>query len=159
MSKTTVALAILVPLLAMLLTPQPSGAKAWPGRQEKVLGVGLKTSFPFDDFGDRVNTGWGVAALLDYPVIPFIDATAEVGYSHFPDAGQGDGVDVWDVIFGARFALGVFFMGGETGYFSFVDEWSFVPSMGLRFGSLEGSVRFKAVGGGNWSSLRLGYYF
>jgi len=50
-------------------------------------------------------------------------------------------------------------MGGEGGYFTGVDEGSFVPSIGLRLGNFEFAVRWKSVGGSSWSGLRLGYFF
>ena len=134
-------------------------AKTWPGRQEKNLGLGVKTSFPYAEFGEDANTGWGVAGMVDYPLIPLLDLTADVGYNHFAGMGEKDGVDVWNFCFGGRLALGAFFMGGETGYFSHGNDWSFVPSMGLRFGQLEGAIRYKSVGANGWTSLRFGYYF
>ncbi len=134
-------------------------AKTWVGREERVLGLGVKSSFPYASFDDDFNTGWGVVGIVDYPLIPLIDLTADVGYTHFPGDGATESVDVWNACFGGRLALGVFFMGGETGYFSHVDEWSYIPSMGLRFGRFEGALRYKAVGGSGWTSLRFGYYF
>jgi hypothetical protein len=155
-NKFPVALLLLVLLVSLSANAY---AKAWPGREERILGLGVKSTFPFDSFGDEVNTGLGVVGIVDYPLIPLIDLTAEVGYSHFAGESDRPSVDVWNICVGGRLALGVFFMGGETGYFSSVDEGSFIPSMGLRFGRFEGSVRHKAVGGSNWTSLRFGYYF
>ncbi len=149
--------AVLVLLLTSVSTV--AQAKTWPGREERVLGLGIKSTFPFSEFGNKTDNGWGVAGLVDYPLIPFIDLTADLGVTHFSGKNGGESVNVWNASFGGRFALGVFFMGGETGYFSYVEEWSFIPSMGLRFGSFEGSIGHKSVGGGNWTSLRFGYYF
>lgn len=148
-------------LVAILLVSLAGNAMAatWVGREDRVLGLGVKSSFPYANFDDDFNTGWGVVGMVDYPLIPLIDLTADVGYTSFPGSGENDSVDVWNVCFGGRLALGVFFMGGETGYFSYVEDWSFVPSMGLRFGPFEGGVRYKAVGGSGWTSLRFGYYF
>ncbi len=136
-----------------------AAADTWPGRQDKVLGLSVKTSFPYAELNDDTQTGWGIAGMVDYPLIPLIDLTADVGVNHFPGDGEKEDVDVWNVCFGGRLALGAFFMGGETGFFTHVDEWSFVPSMGLRFNRFEGAVRYKAVGGASWTSIRLGVYF
>ncbi len=159
MKKMPLSLAALLMVGFLIFCSGVASAKTWPGRETRVLGLGIKTSFPFAEFKDKASTGWGISGLLDYPLIPLIDLTADVGYNHFSGADDGDGVDVWNAIFGGRFALGVFFMGAETGYFSYVDEWSYVPSMGLRFGRFEGSLSYKSVGGGSWTSLRAGYYF
>ena len=152
---------VLIILLTIVLLSLVGNAyaKTWPGRETRILGLGVKSSFPYAGFNDDFETGWGVVGIVDYPLIPLIDLTADVGYNHFPGSGDTDGVDVWNICFGGRLALGAFFMGGETGYFSQVDEWSYVPSMGLRFGAFEGAVRYKAVGGSGWTSLRFGYYF
>lgn len=148
-------------LLTLILTTVVAHASAgtWASRQEKVLGVGVKTTFPYAEFKDDTKTGWGVGGIVDYPLIPLIDLTADLGYNHFPGKDDNEDVDVWNLCFGGRLALGAFFMGGETGYFSHVEEWSFVPSMGLRFNRFEGAIRYKAVGGVSWTSLRLGVYF
>ncbi len=146
-------------LVCLLASTGLATAKTWPGRQEKVLGIAGKVTFPFAGFGDKVNTGYGVAGIVDYPLIPFLDLTADVGYNHFSEGNSGAGADIWSLTFGGRFVLGSFFMGGETGYFSQADEWSYVPSVGLRFGKFEGAIRYKGVSGVNWTSVRLGYYF
>ncbi len=155
--KNLVSALLLAALLITLVGT--ASADTWPGRQEKVLGIGVKTSFPYAELKDEATTGWGVVGIFDYPLIPLIDLTADVGYNHFPGEGDNEDVDVWNVCFGGRLALGVFFMGGEAGYFSHVNEWSYVPSMGLRFDRFEGAIRYKAVGGASWTSLRFGIYF
>ncbi len=148
-------------MLAVFLisTTSLASAKEWPGRETRNAGVAVKTLFPYAEFGDNTGTGWGLAAIYDYPLIPLIDLTADVGYSRFTGEGGGDGIGVWNFTFGGRLVLGPFFMGGETGYFTYVEEWSYVPSMGLRFGALEGGISYKSVGGASWTQLRFGYYF
>ena len=147
--------------LSILLISMVGTVSAANGADGKagVLGLGVKTSFPYAELDEKAKTGWGVVGIVDYPLIPFIDLTADLGYNHFPGEDDNPDVDVWNICFGGRFVLGAFFMGGETGYFSHVQEWSYVPSMGLRFGAFEGAIRYKAVGGASWTSLRFGYYF
>ena len=122
-------------------------------------GVGAQFSYPYAEFGDRYNNGYGLQGLFDYPLIPLLDLCASVGWNRFPGADDGAGINIWEVSFGARFALGAFFMGSEMGYFSKGDQGSIVPSMGLRYEHWEVSVRYKAVGSDTWTGLRVGYYF
>jgi len=122
-------------------------------------GVGAQFSYPYADFGDRFANGYGLQGLFDYPLIPLIDVCASVGWNRFPGAADGDGVNIWEVSFGGRFALGAFFMGSEMAYFSEVDQGSVVPSLGLRYDHWEVSVRFKAVGDNSWTGFRTGFYF
>jgi hypothetical protein len=50
-------------------------------------------------------------------------------------------------------------MSGEVGYYTKVDDTSFLPGMGLRFTHLELAFNIRAVPSGSWTGLRLGYYF
>ncbi len=159
MKKMQVSFVALLILGFLISYSGIASAKTWAGREERNLGLAVHASFPYAEFGDEHKTGWGVSGIFDYPLIPLIDLTADVGYTHYSKANDGGGVDVWNLVFGARFALGVFFMGGETGYFTYVEEWSYVPSMGLRFGAFEGGIRYKSVHGASWTTLRFGYYF
>jgi hypothetical protein len=122
-------------------------------------GVGLAINYPFDSFGDEVDTGYGLHGMLDYTFIPLLHFIADLGWNHFSGNEFRESVDILEITFGAKFQFGAFFMGGETGYYSQVDEWSFVPSLGARFTRLEIALRIKAVGGGSWTGLRIGYYF
>jgi hypothetical protein len=63
------------------------------------------------------------------------------------------------VSFGARLVFGAFYMGGETGYLSEVDKWSWVPSFGLRFDRVELALRLATAGADGWTTLRAGFYF
>ena len=122
-------------------------------------GAGVSTSFPFTVGNDYGAQGYGLHALVDRPMWPFINLSADVGWNHFPGNDDRESVDVWNLIFGGRFVLGVFFMGGETGYLSEVDNWGWVPSIGLRFEKLEFTVRHVTAGADAWTTLRAGYYF
>lgn len=123
------------------------------------LGVGVTTTFPFQEFGDEYQTGYGLHLLADYPLIPLLNFTANAGYSHFGRVNEGDEIGVFSLVFGGKIMFGPAFMGGETGYFTEVDEWSWVPSFGLRIQELEFSLRYKSSGAGTWTTLRAGYYF
>ena len=135
-----------------------SGVRA-PWHSGNYWGVGAQLSLPYQDFADKYTTGYGLQGLYNYPLIPLLDLSASVGWNHFPREADGAGLDIWEMSFGARFALGAFFMNGETGYFSKVDDWSFIPGLGLRYDHWEVSLRTKAVGGSSWHGLRLGHYF
>lgn len=122
-------------------------------------GGAFQLTLPYADFSDRYNSGWGLHAIADYPLIPLLTLTGDLGWNHFPGAADNQGIDVWEFSVGVNFALGVFYMGGETGYYTQVEEWSWVPSLGLRFDHWNFAVRFKAVNGASWRGLRVGYYF
>ncbi len=151
-------------LLSIPALAQDQPAPAADARQAWVdsyrwLGAGVSTSFPYTDFGDDFNTGYGLYAIVDKPLWPLLNGSADLGWNHFPGAGDRESVDIFNLIFGLRFVLGVFFMGGETGYLSEVDNWGWVPSMGLRFEQLEFTVRHVNAGADAWTTLRAGYYF
>ena len=124
-----------------------------------VFGAAASVNSPQKSFGEQHSTGYGLHAIMDYPFIPLLDFTADIGWNHFPGANDGAGVDVWEFAGGMRFVLGIFFMSGEVGYYTEIDETSFLPGMGLRFDRLEFSLRISAVPGGSWTGLRIGYYF
>jgi len=155
-----IGLLLLLPVVALAQEPT-SGAdarQAWVDAY-RWLGGGVSTSFPYTNFGDDYNTGYGLHVLVDRPVVPLLNLSADLGWNHFPGNSDRESIDVWNLIFGGRFVLGAFFMGGETGYFSKVDSWGWVPSMGVRFERMEFAVRHETAGADAWTTLRFGYYF
>jgi len=122
-------------------------------------GAAAQVSAPRGAFKDDFSTGYGLQGVVDYPLIPLLDLTGSLGWNHFPGVGDGGGADIWEITFGARFVLGSFFMNGEMGYFSQVDEGNFIPGLGFRSDHWELSVRTKAAGSNAWSSFRLVRFF
>ncbi len=161
-TKTTLLTLVLLGMLtgaAAAADPEPAAKEHLRWHSGNYWGAGVQISQPYQDFADQYSTGYGLQGMFNYPLIPVIDLSASVGWNHFPQEGDGAGIDIFELSAGARFALGVFFMNGEAGFYSKVEEWSFVPGLGLRFDHWEYSFRIKAAGGNSWSGFRVGYYF
>jgi len=157
---------LIVPLVGLMLVSGVTLALAQdevepraPWHPGNYWGVGAQASFPTSYFNDKYSTGYGVHGLFNYPLVPLIDLSASVGWNHFPGSNATAATDIWEAALGTRFALGAFFMNGEMGYFSKIDEWNFIPGLGVRYDHWEISLRLKAAGSHTWTSLRLGYYF
>lgn len=129
------------------------------GQKSASFGVGLSMKYPYESFGDSYNTGFGIQGLFAYPLIPLLDITANVGWNHFGKDDAEESIDIWEFVGGLRFVMGVFFMSGEVGYYTEVDETSFLPGLGLKFDHFEIAFNVRAVSSGSWSGLRLGWYF
>ena len=135
------------------------------------FGVGANVALPTGDFGDVLDSGFGIHALARHPVAPLVTLTGDAGWTTFStqdlttDVGGysfelgGDNVDIWNFTAGARVALMPMGLGLEYGYFSEVDEWSLVPNAGVSFSKLAVDLRYKATGDANWFELRAGIYF
>ncbi len=123
------------------------------------FGAGLTAKYPYENFGDSHDTGYGLQAIMDYPFIPLLDLTASIGWNHFPESNDGEAIDIWEFAGGMRFRMGVFFMSGEVAYYTEIEETSFLPGLGLRFEHFEAAMNVRAVSGGSWTGIRLGYYF
>lgn len=134
-------------------TPSPSETK------HNIWGAGLSMKYPYESFGDEYETGFGIHALMDYPLMPLFSLTGDIGYNHFPKGQAGESIDVWEFVGGMRFVMGVFFMSGEVGYYSQLKETSFLPGLGLKFEHFEIAWNIRAVPSGSWSGLRFGYFF
>ena len=146
------------------LLPATSPAQSNSVREEWLasyhhFGAAAAMTYPFEEFGDNYNTGFGLHGLVDYPLISFLHLIADIGWNHFPGENSVESVDIFNLAGGAKIALGAFFMGGEVGYFTNVEEVSWIPSIGVRPGNWEVALRIKAVGSGSWTTLRVGYYF
>jgi hypothetical protein len=138
---------------------EPETPPTWVPRTDG-FGVAAMFNIPNDEFGKRTDNGFGIHGVWVKPLIPLISLTADVGFNHFPSSDNGQPeANVWEFTGGLRFEFGAFYMGGEGGYYTEIDEGSFIPSMGLRFGKFEFAGRWKAVGGSSWTGLRLTYFF
>lgn len=138
---------------------QPAAEARAPWHSGNYFGVAAQTTFPRSLFDVDYQQGLGLQGLFNYPLIPLLDLSGSLGWNHFPRDGEDDGIDIWELAFGARFALGVFFMNGEVGYFSQIDQSSFIPGLGVRLEHWEFSLRSKVAGSDTWSTFRVGYYF
>jgi len=145
-------------VLAVVAGVTPASGQVVVDRSH-ALGAAVQTSFPYDELGDTHNTGWGVQAMVDYPLIPLFHLCGRVGWNTFPRVGGGDSLDVWEITGGGRVVLGAFFMGGEVGWYDKGDHWSWVPSLGLRFERIEVAFCVRAVSRYAYTSARAGWYF
>lgn len=150
---------LLPTLLACCLLATAAPAQESPSPPKVHFGAGLTVKTPYESFGEQFETGYGIMAGLDYPLIPLLDLTAGIGWNHFPESQAAESIDIWELIGGARFRLGVFFMSGEVGYYTEIEETSFLPGLGLRFTHFEIALNVRAVSGGSWRGFRLAYYF
>jgi hypothetical protein len=123
------------------------------------FGLGLTMKYPYESFGDDYNTAYGLAGMLAYPFIPLLDLTASIGWNQFSEGDQDKSLDLWEFTGGMRFRMGVFFMSGEVGYYTKIEQTSFLPGLGLKFEHFEVALNVRAVDKGSWTGLRLGYYF
>ncbi len=155
----------LICLLACCLFPAGAFAQEQaapppdPTEGSASFGAGLTAKSRTPTYGESNDTGYGIMLFMDYPFIPLLDLTAGIGWNNFPDANEGDEVVIWEFVGGMRFRMGVFFMSGEIGYYTNIDETSFLPGLGLRFEHFEVAWNIRAVPDGSWNGLRLGYYF
>jgi hypothetical protein len=147
---------LLIPLGAWAQDQPPA---AEPATKSVSFGGALAAKFPNESFAIQYDTGYGIYGIMDYPLIPLLDLAAGIGWNHFPAGAAGDAIDVWEFVGGARVRLGVFFMSGEVAYYTEIKETSFLPGLGLRFKHFEVAFNVRAVSGGSWQGLRLGYYF
>jgi|GEM_PF-5678554 len=122
-------------------------------------GLAGGVSWPFGDFSTRYETGYGLHGIGDYTLLPILHLTGNVGFHYFNGKNVFEDLTVWEFAVGARFVLGAFYMGGESGYYTEVDEGSFVPNVGVRLKDWDIGMRWKSVGGQSWRTLRVGYYF
>lgn len=162
MKRMTLLFALLVIALGAghgLAQTEAEKPPTWVPRTDG-FGVAAMLNLPNDEFGNRTDNGFGIHGVWVKPMIPLISLTADVGFNHFPSSDDGlPEVNVWEFTGGLRFEFGAFYMAGEGGYYTEIDESSFVPSLGLRFGKFEFAGRWKAVGGSSWTGLRLTYFF
>jgi len=148
-------------LLAAVAVLGTTGA-AW------AIGVGLGFRAPTGDFGDLYDGGFGANVVMEFPLAPTISAYGDVGYTTFygqdlvidgTTATAVDDIDVWGFSAGAKFGIGGFYLGGEVGYFTEIDETGLSPLVGMGLGPLDISARYKITGDANWIDLRASISF
>jgi hypothetical protein len=158
-AQAPVVQATTVPATAQPAAKSPADARAAWVADYRWLGAGLSASFPYAEFGDEFNTGYGAHIIVDKPLWPLINLSGDVGYTHFAGNEEHEDADIWNLLVGARLAFGAFFIGGEGGWFTEVDDLGWVPSMGVRFEKLEVGLRWITSGSNSWTTVRAGYYF
>jgi len=158
-AQAPVAQAQAAPAAAQPATKSPAEARAAWVDDYRWLGAGLSVSFPYAEFGDKFNTGYGAHIIVDKPLWPLINLSGDLGYTHFAGNEEHESADIWNLLIGARLAFGAFFIGGEGGWFTEVDDLGWVPSMGVRFEKVEFELRWVTSGSNSWTTLRAGYYF
>ena len=157
---TAVGLTLLLTLLLSgLALAQDETESKTPWHSGNYFGVAGQFSVPTSAYAEKYTNGYGLQALVNYPWISVIDLSASVGWNRFPEGDDNSAQEIWEASMGMRFVLGAFFMNGEMGYFSNIDEWTFIPGLGARFDHWEFSLRPKAAGANTWTSFRVGYYF
>lgn len=144
-------------LLSMLLIASlalPGGVEA---QVDSGFGIGAKMLFPTGDLDDAVKSGWGLAGTGELRILHFLAATGEISYYEFPGESSGD-LELEDQDFlgfaaGARLYLAALYLGADMGYFTDLEEFSFIPNVGLKFAMFEVAARYKATDA-NWMELR-----
>jgi len=103
-------------LMACCLMAAEVQAQEGPAPRSVHFGAGISVKYPYESIGDEYRSGYGLHAIMDYPVIPLLDLTADIGWNHFPRGDASESLDIWEFVGGARVRLGVFFMSGEVWY-------------------------------------------
>lgn len=147
-----------LPAIGAFAQDQPA-SQPNPSDNKAQFGLGLTTKYPYESFGDDYGTAYGIMGLLAYPFIPLLDLTAGIGWNTFGEGDSNESLDLWEFTGGMRFRMGVFFMSGEVGYYTNIEQTSFLPGLGLKFDHFEIALNVRAVDKGSWSGLRLAYYF
>ena len=164
MNGRIVLLALLVTVVIPLATMAQQQDSELTTREEWVanynkFGIAATVSLPYGDFSEDRTTGYGLQGLVDFPLVPLFNLTGTVGWSHFPEDGDVEPVDIWYVNIGGRLVLASFYMSGQTGYYSELDQWGWVPGFGFRFTQLELGLEYVGASKGAWTTLRVGWYF
>ncbi|MFO7587934.1 MAG: hypothetical protein R6X22_07650 [Gemmatimonadota bacterium] len=139
-------------VLASLVLPGRAAGQAGSG-----LGLGAKLLFPTGDFDGEVKAGWGLAVTGEARILDVVAATGEIGYHRFRGEEAGgvplEDREIYGFAAGARVYLALLFVGAEWGYFTDLEESSFLPSVGIRLSLVEITARYKATDS-NWVELR-----
>ncbi|HPF71876.1 MAG TPA: hypothetical protein PLQ13_14480 [Candidatus Krumholzibacteria bacterium] len=131
------------------------------------FGIGANVAAPTGDFGDFFKAGYGIHAVYQQGLTPLATLTGDFGWTTFSSEDVtigsvtigGEDIDVWNATAGARFAVLPLGLGAEVGYFSEVEEWSFVPTAGMTFSKIDLSARWKATGDAKWFEVRAAFMF
>lgn len=139
--------------LLVLVTAAPAMSKIF------TVPVWFHVNAPTDTFGDFYSTGYGFSSSLEFTLLPIVSVHGGLGWTRFSGEGALEDIDVWEYGLGARAHLGLFYGGLEVDHFSEIDEWGWVPEVGVRFTMLDAGLRYKMSGDANWWGIRAGIRF
>jgi hypothetical protein len=100
-------------------------------------------------FALRADPGWND---VSGPETSYIDPAGVIHTNH-------PNMSVWEFTRGFKAQVSIFYIEARGGYFSGVNDWGFVPAVGLRMRKLDIQGNYSFVGDNEWASLRIGYYW
>ncbi len=153
-------------LALALLCPMSASSQALS------FGVGADVTFPQEDLGNFVSTGYGATGLVKFGLLPIVDLTGGVEYIKFTDEPvtvnnitEEGSASAFGILVGGRLNFLVFaYVGAEGGTYSFtktvggteqnITRGTFVPQVGVTLGMFDLSARYISAGEDSFWGLR-----
>ena len=160
--------AVLVTILVLTIASIQANAQ----EEEKLIsGNSFNIFIPQGTFADTYDHGFGVYSNFDYNLNKFFALRFDIGWNDV--SGQETtyldtlgvihinhpNMSVWEFTGGFKASVSIFYIEARGGYFTGVNEWGFVPALGLRIGKLDIQGNYSFVGDSEWVSVRIGYYW
>ena len=148
-----------MPAVVSLCLLLPGGVE---GQINASLGAGV--AVPTGDFGDLQDNGYTVRGQLGLSLL-LASVHAQVGWTRFPSkdlaALELTDVDIYHAGVGARFGLGLFWLGLNAAYFSGdgEDGAGVFPEVGVGLGPIEAVADYRVDGDAKWLGVRAALKF
>ena len=141
--------------------------------QEKKLvsGNSFNVMIPQGKMADTYDHGIGIYGNIDYNFNKYFAARFDLGWNDVSGLEttyvdpygnihtNHPNMSVWEFTGGLRASISVFYLEIRGGYFTGINEWGYVPAVGLRFGKLDIQGSYTFGGDSEWVSARIGYYW
>ena len=114
------------------------------------MGVYANIDYNFNQhFAARFDLGWND---VSGPETTYADTLGFIHVNH-------PNMSVWEFTAGFKVSVSVVYIEIRGGYYTGVNNWGFVPAVGLRIGRFDLQGNYAFVGDNRWVSARIGFYW
>lgn len=140
--------------------------------EKKLIGGNSFNVFlPQGELAETYDHGFGFYGNFDYNLSKHLALRFDLGWNDIsgPETSYVDTVgvvhmnhpnmSVWEFTGGLKASVSVIYIEARGGYFTGINDWGFIPAVGLRFGKFDIQGSYSFVGNNEWISARIGYYW
>ncbi|MCK5759802.1 MAG: hypothetical protein KAH33_00815 [Candidatus Delongbacteria bacterium] len=136
-----------------------------------ISGNSFSILLPQKELAEVYEVGLGIYANFDYELSEHFAARLDLGWNdvagpenEYQDTDGNTHTDhtntsIWEISGGLKANLSIFYVEIRGGYFTTINDWGYIPAVGLRLGIFDIQGNYSFVGDSEWAAVRMGFYW